>query len=247
MASPAGRSPDGVKRFLSGVLTAWLVLANAAMAQSPGTYDLALVLAVDCSGSVDGGEFKLQIDGIAAAFLDDEVIAAALAGPHGRIAVTVMSWGDPDYQKFTTGWFEIDSPAAARSFAGTVSAFDARTGGGTGIGIAIAYGITLIESSGFTSVRKVVDVSGDGVESYEIRPPKFLLKNAQVMRAAAGVVVNGLAIRNEILNLDQYYREEVAGGPGSFVVDISDYRDFPEAIKLKLLREIRPLTASLEP
>jgi len=67
------------------------------------------------------------------------------------------------------------------------------------------------------------------------------------MRAAAGVVVNGLAIRNEILNLDQYYREEVAGGPGSFVVDISDYRDFPEAIKLKLLREIRPLTASLEP
>jgi hypothetical protein len=229
------------------VLAAWLVLMGPAIAQSPGTYDLALVLAVDCSGSVNGGEFKLQIDGIAAAFRDDEVIAAALAGPHGRIAVTVMSWGDPDYQKFTTGWFEINSPAAAQSFANTVSGFDARTGGGTGLGIAIAYGITLIENSGFISVRKVVDVSGDGVESYEIRPPKFLLKHAQAMRAAAGVVVNGLAIRNEVFNLDQYYREEVAGGPGSFVVDISDYRDFPAAIKLKLLREIRPLTASLEP
>ncbi|MGB8316064.1 MAG: DUF1194 domain-containing protein [Aestuariivirga sp.] len=247
MASPAGRSPDGVRRFLYGVLAAGLVLASPVMAQSPGTYDLALVLAVDCSGSVDGGEFKLQIDGIAAAFRDDEVIAAALAGPHRRIAVTVMSWGDPDYPKFTTGWFEINSPAAAESFAGTVSGFGSRTGGGTGIGIAIAYGITLIETSGFISVRKVIDVSGDGVESYEIRPPKFLLKNAQLMRAKAGVVVNGLAIRNEIFDLDQYYRDEVAAGPGSFVVDISDYRDFPEAIKLKLLREILPLTASLEP
>ncbi len=217
------------------------------MAQSPGTYDLALVLAVDCSGSVDGGEFKLQIDGIAAAFRDDEVIAAALAGPHRRIAVTVMSWGDPDYPKFTTGWFEINSPEAARGFAGAVSGFGSRMGGGTGIGIAIAYGISLIETSGFMSVRKVIDVSGDGIESYEIRPPKFLLRNAQAMRAAAGVVVNGLAIRNEVLDLDQYYRAHVAGGPGSFVVDISDYRDFPEAIKLKLLREIRPLTASLEP
>lgn len=234
-------------RFLSGVLAAWLVLAGPAMAQSPGPYDLTLVLAVDCSGSVDGGEYKLQTEGIAAAFRDDEVIAAALAGPHGRIAVIMMTWGDPDYQKFTTGWFEIDSPAAAKSFASTVAGFNVRSGGGTGIGAAIAYGITLIETSGFTSLRKVVDVSGDGIESYEIRPPRFLLKNAQVMRAAAGVVVNGLAIRNEILNLDQYYREQVAGGPGSFVVEISDYRDYPEAIKLKLLREIRPPIATLEP
>jgi len=217
MASPAGRSPDGVKRFLSGVLTAWLVLANAAMAQSPGTYDLALVLAVDCSGSVDGGEFKLQIDGIAAAFLDDEVIAAALAGPHGRIAVTVMSWGDPDYQKFTTGWFEIDSPAAARSFAGTVSAFDARTGGGTGIGIAIAYGITLIESSGFTSVRKVVDVSGDGRETAP-REYTVLIGQARNMAASRGVVINGLAILNEDPGLVEWYRRYVQTGPGSFVM-----------------------------
>ena len=229
------------------LLAGWLFLASPALAQSPGVYDLTLVLAVDCSGSVDGGEFKLQIDGIAAAFRDNEVIASALAGPHRRIAVTLMSWGDPDYQKFTTGWYEINSPAAAENFASTVSKFDIRTGGGTGIGIAIAYGITLIETSGFFTNRKVIDVSGDGIESYEIRPPKFLLKNAQRMRAAAGVVVNGLAIRNDYLNLDRYYRDEVAGGPGSFVIDIADYRDFPKAIKLKLLREIRPLTASLEP
>jgi hypothetical protein len=132
---------------LSIVFAIWLLFAGpaTATAQSPGAYDLVLVLAVDCSGSVDGGEFKLQIDGITAAFRDSEVIAAALAGPHGRIAVTLMSWGDPDYQKFTTGWFEINSPAAAESFADTVSRFDVRTGGGTGIGIAIAYGITLIE------------------------------------------------------------------------------------------------------
>ncbi len=221
--------------------------ASPVAAQSPGDYDLLLVLAVDCSGSVSGDEFRLQTGGIAAAFRDSEIIASALAGPNGRIAVNLMTWGDPDYPKFNTGWFEINSPAAAESFASTAEHFDLRMGGGTGIGIAMAYGISLIETSRLTSNRKVIDVSGDGIESYEIRQPVFVLKDAQRLRAKAGVIVNGLAIRTDDADLAQYYRAEVAGGSGSFVMDVTDYRDFPAAIKLKLLREIRPLTASLQP
>ncbi len=228
------------------MIVGWFDAAVPAVAQPVRSYDLALVLAVDCSGSVDGGEYRIQIDGIAAAFRDPEVIAAAISGPNRKIIVNLMAWGDPDYQKFASGWFEISSPQEAEIFASMADRFEYRTGGGTGIGIAMAYGIALIENSNFVTLRKVIDVSGDGIESYEIRPPKFLLPDAHRLRIKAGIVVNGLAIMTDDPGLDAYYRENVAGGPGSFVMDIDDYRDYPESIKLKLLREIRPLTASLE-
>jgi hypothetical protein len=228
-------------------MIAWLAAGGAQALAGARSYDLALVLAVDCSGSVDGQEYRLQIDGITAAFRDPEIIAAATSGPNGRIAVNLFTWGDPEFEKYPTGWFEISSTASALDFAETVKNFDKRSGGGTGIGISIAYGVTLIETGGFDARRKVIDVSGDGIESWEFREPKFKLPQAHQLRAAAGVTVNGLAIRNDFHDLDRYYRDHVAGGPGSFVMDVADYRDFPAAIRLKLLREIRPLSAALEP
>lgn len=228
-------------------MAGWLASCGPAAAQPAGSFDLALVLAIDCSGSVSGTEFRLQTHGIAAAFRDPEVIASALSGPNGRIAVNLLSWGDPDDQKFASGWFEINSPEAAETFARTAEAFDIRSGGGTGIAHAIAYGVTLIQTSGLTPSRKVIDVSGDGVESYELRQPHFFLPDAQRLRAAAGVIVNGLAIRTDFHDLDRYYREHVAGGSGSFVMEVANYQDLAEAMRIKLLREIRPLSASLAP
>ncbi|MBI2717602.1 MAG: DUF1194 domain-containing protein [Rhizobiales bacterium] len=234
---------------IAAAAAAFLACIAPATADPTGSFDLALVLAVDCSGSVDGGEYRLQVDGIAAAFRDPEVVSAALSGPNRRIAVILMTWGDPDEQKFTTGWFAIDSAAATENFAATSERFDQRSGGGTGIGIAIGYGITLIETAGFTASRKVIDVSGDGTESWELREPRFLLPNAQAMRAARGVIVNGLAIRTDVPDLDRYYRDNVIGGPGAFAIGIGidNYSDYRAAIKAKLLREIRPLLASSQP
>jgi hypothetical protein len=235
-----------LQKIIMGVSAAAVWAAPVSAAELSGGYDLTLVLAVDCSGSVSGKEFRLQTGGIAAAMRDPEVIAAALSGPHGRIAVNILLWGDPDYEKFSSGWYEISSIAKAEKFADMAQSFDTRMGGGTGLGIAVAYGISLLENSGAVTDRKVIDVSGDGVDSYEIRQPRFLLKDAQRLRAKAGVVINGLSIHNEDETLGLYYRTQVAAGPGSFAMDVANYEDFKEAIRLKLLREIRPLTASLE-
>jgi len=109
----------------------------------------------------------------------------------------------------------------------------------------VGYGVTLIETSGFSAGRKVIDVSGDGVESFELREPHFKLPEAQAMRAKAGVVVNGLAIETDYPELGRYYRDNVIGGPGSFEMDVVNYRDYARAIHQKLLREIRPLLSSL--
>jgi hypothetical protein len=207
--------------------------------------DLALVLAVDVSGSVTRQEYDLQIGGIVRAFRQPDVIAAIASGTHGRIAVNLMTWGDPDYQKFDTGWHVVGDAGSADVFAEAVDKFEGRIGGGTGIGVAIGYSITLIETSGFPALRKVVDVSGDGTELGEIRTPRFRVEHAAAMRDKHGVIVNGLAIRSDKPELDQYYRAHVAGGPGSFVISIDSFDDYAEAIHRKLLREIVSPTSSL--
>jgi hypothetical protein len=69
----------------------------------------------------------------------------------------------------------------------------------------------------------------------------------------AGAVINGLAIFNKKAaamggylamhtnppgGLAKYYRENVIGGPGSFVVQIDDFNTFGEAMMRKLVTEV---------
>lgn len=228
------------------VLALCLALAGGGPAAAAEAVDVALVLSVDTSGSVNRHNYELQMGGIAAAFRDPEVIAAATAGPTHRIAVTIETWGEPDYQKLTSGWYVVSDAASAEAFAHVAETFEGRLGGGTGIGMAIAYAVTLLQTSGIASPRQVIDVSGDGAELGEIRTPHFTVKNAAALRAKAGVVVNGLAITSWEPDLETYYRANVAGGPGSFVMAIARFEDYAEAMRRKLLRELLPETASLK-
>jgi hypothetical protein len=218
---------------------------SIACAGQPEKVDLALVLAVDCSGSVSRREYTLQVGGIAQAFRDPAIIAAATTGPNHRIAVNLMTWGDPEDQKFVSGWYIVSSQAEGATFADVAARFDRRMNGGTGIGIAIAYGLALLNDGSVDALRKTIDVSGDGQESYELRVPHFTLIDAQKLREKAGVTVNGLAIQNEDENLGAYYRSFVAAGPESFVITIDSYSEYAEAIRRKLLLEINPNMASL--
>ena len=226
-----------IARGLLAIVLTLLAAVPPARAAGPG-HDLLLVLAVDSSGSVDPAEYRLQLDGLAAAFRDPEVQAAITAGPNARIAVNLLLWADARFERFTTGWTVIDGAGSAEAFAHRIETFDSRVGGGTGIGAAIAQGIALIETSGLAGSRRVIDVSGDGIEAYEGPRPPILLEEAFELLAATDIIVNGLAIETDFPKLAKYYREEVARGPGSFVVSAKRYEDFATAIRDKLIREI---------
>ena len=202
--------------------------------------DVALVFAVDTSGSVDGHEYALQMNGIAQAITAPDVLKVALSGPQRQIAVCLMTWGDPDEQKFSSPWRIIASAADAEAFAAEVRAGLPRPGGGTGIGQAIAYGVVLLRETSLAPSRSVIDVSGDGRESWELREPRFHLEQAQAIREAAGVTVNGLAILTDVKDLTDYYRANVIGGVGSFAMEAKSYDDFAVAMHKKLLRELLP-------
>ncbi len=200
--------------------------------------DLQLVLAVDGSASVDREEFALQMGGIAAALRDPEVLEAIARGPHGRIAVAVTVWSEPDGPKDRLPWHAIEDRQSAEDYAELVEHRPRRVRpGGTGIGKAVIDAADYIEASGLDSLRKVIDLSGDGAES-AFRDWGIPTRQGRSYAMARGITVNGLAILNDEPDLRGYYDRHLIGGPGAFVMAVETYYDFAEAMTRKLIREI---------
>lgn len=201
--------------------------------------DMELVLAVDGSASVDYDEFKLQMQGISAAFRDPEIIAAVSDGPHGRIAVTLMVWSGRDAPVGGLGWHVIGDRTAALKFSVAIQRlFRPVRPGATAINFAIRKALASLRNNGFESPRKVIDISGDGKENNLV--DALAATDAGRREAmAAGVTVNGLPIMTDDPDLERYFLENVVGGPGAFLIPARDYSDFGRAMREKLLREIR--------
>lgn len=199
--------------------------------------DLALVLAVDCSSSIDDRDFALQRAGYAAAFADSRLARAVRGGTRGVIAVTLTQWAGPFEQVQAIGWRAIRDEASARGFASLVAAMPRQlTASATSISGAIDHGRALLERSGFHAGRRVIDVSGDGMNNTG-RLPEFA-RNEAVTR---GIVINGLPILSDDPNLDDYYTDYVIGGLGAFMLPAVSFRAFAQAILAKLLREVAAL------
>ncbi len=199
--------------------------------------DLELVLAVDASSSIDAGEFRLQLDGIARAFGDRRVLSAIQSGRVGQIAVAMVLWADASLPVDESDWFIVASEADAERFSSFVYATRRRAIGGTGIGAGISWAIRKFDRNGIAAERQVVDVSGDGRET----PPRetvVTISTARSMALSRGVTINGLAILNEDETLASWYANNVTAGPNSFVISVEGFETFAEAMIRKLIREI---------
>lgn len=217
---------------------------NTASAQD---VDLELVLAMDASGSISEHEYMLQLKGTADAFLDSNIQAAISSGPRGKIAVAIVLWSDAAFPKANSGWHILDDEASIIAFSNLVRKFNltadnkmGANGGGTGIGAGVAEAIRLIRENNLNGERMVVDVSGDGIETdFWFTRKTIMMPDAKLLAEINNVTINGLPIlTRDHPNLDQYYRENVIYGPGSFIEKAADFNDFARAIRRKLFREI---------
>lgn len=240
------RSPGATAGISTALAVAALLLAllaaSSRQALAQLAVDLELVLAVDASGSVDDEEYRLQLHGIAAAFRDPEVVQAIARGFHGHIAAALLVWSDAHVGKDRGKWYVIRSREDAEAFALLAEHFPRRVrNGATGIGAGIGAAVDMMRYNGLDGARRVVDVSGDGVESpldTSLTIGAMLLKDAYKLVDSQGVIVNGLAITNDVPNLDVWYDNNVRMGPGSFVIRAESYADFERAMRAKLLKEI---------
>lgn len=215
------------------------VLGGSVRAQTP--VDLQLVFAVDVSRSIDADEAKLQRDGYIAALTHPRVVKAIMSGPLGRIAIAYFEWANASYQRILVPWTVIASEKDARAVAAILAEEPITSANWTSLSGAIDSGVSLLAASGFTSPRRVIDISGDG-RNNNGRPAA----DARDEAVRQGIVINGLPIINDKPNfggmperdLDGYYRTNVIGGPGAFIKVAEGFDSFGEAILQKLVIEI---------
>jgi hypothetical protein len=228
-------------------LLALLFLALPAAAQERKEVDLALILAVDISGSVDPEEAKLQRQGYVDAFRDKVVVRAILGGNHGRIAVAYFEWSDAWVQSTSSlctlvDWTLLDSEGAIEAFTRRLENAPISIARRTSISGAIRYAIPMYRRMPYEADRKVLDISGDGSNN-----DGGLVTDVRHDALKERIVINGLPIMNDRPNpfgfpsetdLDRYYLHCVTGGPRSFVEVAQDFEDFPRAVRKKLLQEV---------
>jgi hypothetical protein len=195
--------------------------------------DVALVLAVDASGSVSEDRLSLQIQGYLDALRHPSFIEAVRGGHRGRIALTFVEWTDARRQEQVVGWRVIEGAEDAYAFAETVHDALRPLPGWTSVSGAIDFSARLLLGSRYTAARRVIDISGDGANN-DGRP----VTEARDAAVAAGITINGLPILEVEPELESYYRTNVIGGSDSFVVVARDTGSFGEAILRKLLVEV---------
>ena len=240
----------GIANRLLVFLVTLAVVVGAPAVRAAEEVDLLLVLSSDVSRSVDAPKFKLQRDGYAAAIVNPRVLQAIRSGAVGKIGVSFVEWSGVGAQKIVIDWTIIRDEATAKDFSAQIieapRAFADRTSISGGIDFAMAQ----LARAPFQSNRRAIDVSGDGTNNSGRD-----VVDARDEALAKGVTINGLVILSERPmswnadhtnppgGLDAYYRNNVIGGPGAFVMVAENFSSFGQAILNKLIAEI----AAIEP
>lgn len=200
--------------------------------------DLALVLAVDVSGSVDAGEYRVQMDGLAAG-LRDGVVSEALV--KARAQVMLMQWSGETRQDVTLPWAQLRSFSDVEALARRIEQAP-RPWRNYSTAVGEALFLALDQFSEVPQCkRRVIDISGDGFSNEGVEP-----REAHGALAGAGVTVNAIAIEQSEPDLTAYFFENVIRGEGAFVVTAASFDDYPSRIRRKLVREVARQTAALQ-
>ncbi len=235
------------RAFLASLLTAFAALTSVAAAQPARTatapanqpVSVALVLAVDVSTSVNEERFQLQREGYANAFRHPAILDAIRSSEHRRIAVTYFEWAGARSQRVIIPWTVIGDAEGGEIVANQLLRAPRPFDGWTSISAAIDFAVQLVDNSPYaTTARRVIDVSGDGDNNDGGSVP--VARDAAVAR---GIIINGLAIMADqpapgAGPLDEFYRDNVVGGPGAFVLVVDSFETFAYGIVNKIVREV---------
>jgi len=248
--SSPGALVAGLLLFCAMLSTGW------AMATGVDEVDTALIVAIDVSNSVDDTRYKLQMEGIAQALEDPEVIQAIVGGAKGGILFSLVTWSDKP--AVSLGWTHITNEAEAKAAALKIRSLP-RAGGEFTCMARMMRQVSdkIVPQIPSKAAKVVLDVSGDGPDNCNEKEPVDAVRDELV---SYGVTVNGLPIldaagpevvtpgaastqsylpaQQKLDPLEQWYRDNVKGGPGSFVLPAHGYEDFGRAIRQKFVLEV---------
>jgi len=221
------------------------IAAVPAAAVAAEQVDLLLVLAADVSRSVDNAKFQLQREGYAAAISDPRVLDAIRSGRNGRVGLTFVEWSGAGSQRVLIDWTTIGDAETARGFGDRLLEAPRSFADRTSISGAIEFAMRQLARAPYESARRTIDISGDGTNN--AGGDVTLARDKAI---AQGVTLNGLVILSETPlawnpdhtnppgGLQNYYRNNVIGGPGAFVLVAENFNSFGQAIVKKMIAEV---------
>ena len=232
------------------IAASWLLAVAGCLVALPDEVraegvDLLLVLAADVSRSIDQSEFDLQRKGYAAALTDPRVLRAIAGGVNRAIAVSFVEWSGAGEQNVVVDWTVIRDEEEAGGTAATILAAPRSFIGRTSISGGIDFSLERLAAATVSADKRIIDISGDGTNN-----SGRSVTDARDQALAQGVTINGLAIINDQPNpgyafhtqppggLPEYYRQNVIGGPGSFLLVVENFKSFADAMSNKLVTEI---------
>jgi hypothetical protein len=237
--------------------SALAILMFAVAAAVPGAaaaaeqVDLLLVLAADVSRSIDSGKFQLQREGYAAAIFDPRVLDTIRSGRSGRIGLMFLEWSGSSSQRVVIDWTTVSDAESAKSVGDRLLEAPRSFADRTSISSAIEFAMGQLAHAPYESARRTIDVSGDGTNN---AGRDVALARDEAL--ARGVTINGLVILSDTPlawnpdhtnppgGLENYYRNNVIGGPGAFVLAAQDFNAFGQAIVRKMIAEVAQAEAS---
>lgn len=249
------KMPPGALRFALALVGA-AVVATGLMAASAEEVDTALIVAIDVSNSVDEQRYKLQMEGIAQALEDPGVIQAITGGAKGGILFSLVTWSDQP--TLNLPWTYIATEADAKAAARKVRLMPRQSGEFTCMARMMrVVSDKVVPQIPAKAAKVVLDISGDGRDNCNSAEPIEQVRDELVKY---GVTVNGLPILTpagpEVVTpgapstqsylpqqqksdpLEDWFRENVKGGLGSFVLPANGYADFGRAIRQKFVLEV---------
>lgn len=229
-----------MRRFAIPVAVALLLTASAAAPAQENSTDVNIVTGLDISGSIEAIETRIQVEGLVMALRSPRVIAAIESGRRGQIGFAVFIWANGARPVFS-GWRLIATPEDARAASHDLAArldallgsFEAlKLGELTDLSGALDFGGMMLAAAPFPSDHAILNVLGNGIDNVGggPRPSRDLL-------VAQGMTVNGVVIGHD-RGVLSYFRKEVIGGPGSFVLAARDAAALVDVLERKFVTEI---------
>ncbi len=220
------------------------ILWSGVAAAEPVATDVDIVTGLDISDSISADEIALELRGLARAIQDPRVLRTIAGGRHRRIGFAVFAWHHGPFPTVVP-WMTIGSPLEAAAAARAIESrmlvdvsVESREsaewfiGRLTNLSEAIDHANALLLDAPFAAARDVINIVGNGDDNVgEDAGP------ARDRFVSRGGTINGVVLADDPVMIE-YYRRQVIGGRGAFVLSVSREAAMAEAFVRKFIGDI---------
>ncbi len=250
-----------IKRLIAALFGLGIATAAPAAAQETGRVELAsqdhpmpvatdfnIITAVDVSDSITRHDEWLQYSGLARGVVDPRFLARVAEGLEQRVGFMAFTWSSGGDIDIIVPWTVIKTRADGERVAALFesapridrtgygmyrpSVLDQGEQGMTDIAEAVESALNISQAAPFPARRSVINILSNGVDNNGQDPRAI---RDQAIRL--GVTINGVVFGSR-QDLPAYFRRNIVGGPGAFLMTVQKPGDLPTALERKFWQDL---------